>query len=243
VPGGGMLTEVIQAAFSHQQARLTINYMPWKRGYRMVLDGKAAGTFTWQKTEEREKLFNLSAPLFADANLIYTTLPEFNRMIDLDERHKHGQQTVICIPLGWTVPREFVSRLEQSVVQRISPEKIGPCLELMRSGRAHILNVPPLTVHYELKVLAGKLGLKENPVPGLRLIEAGAEAPATTHILFARTKAGEAAATVFKKGFDGIINNGTYQAIITRHLDLYTGIDRARIFADLKSLGLVEQAP
>lgn len=82
-------------------------------------------------------------------------------------RHDHGETTVICIPLGWTMPERFKHLVASGIVSRVAPEKIASCLELMRSGRVHILNVPPLTVYYELNALIKRLSIERNAYMGL----------------------------------------------------------------------------
>lgn len=75
---GGMMTQVIRAAYADQGVTLQVIFVPRKRGYRMVQQGEALGAFSWQRTKEREHNFIVSSALFADSNLIYTTLGDFN---------------------------------------------------------------------------------------------------------------------------------------------------------------------
>ena len=75
------------------------------------------------------------------------------------------------------------------------------------------------------------------------MIKENAGPPATTHILFSRTKEGTAAAKVFEKGFDAIVSKGIYRGIIERHLDLYLEIDRDQILRDLRTVGLLGVVP
>lgn len=243
VPGGGMLTEVVSAAFAAAGTELQVTYMPWKRGYRMVLEGEAVGTFSWQKTEERTRRFTMSDALFSDSNLVYTTLPNFSVLADLEVDKQHPNPITICIPHGWTLPGRFRSFVANGTLRRITPEKVGSCVDLMYNRRTHIINVPPLTMYYELRALAEKVGVKTVPIQGLRVINPGALPPATTHILFAKTPAGNQAAQIFKKGFDTIKSNGLYREIITKHLKLYPGIDHTQIFADLEFSGLIPATP
>jgi hypothetical protein len=141
------------------------------------------------------------------------------------------------------MPDRFAPFVENGVLTRVAPEKVGSCIDLIRSGRVHILNIPPLTIHYQLLALMQKLGVKESPIPSLRVLKMDPTIPATTHILFARTIEGRAAATVFEKGFAAIVADGTYRSIVERHLAYYSDIDRGKIFSDLRQLGLVADAP
>jgi len=243
VPEGGMLTEVIKTAYAEQGVELEVVYVPWKRGYRMVQEGEAIGTFSWQRTKDRERDFLLSDALFADSNLIFTTLADFKQIEDLRSRHKRGETSIICIPLGWTIPARFKALVEEKIVARVAPEKIGSCLELMHGGRAHILNIPPLTVYFEMNALAERLSVERDVIPGFRVVDFDPGPLATTHILFARTKEGAAAAAIFKKGFQAILANGQYSKIIKQHLALYPGMGREQVLKDLKEIGLLPAAP
>ena len=50
---------IVTEAFKTEGIDVNYSYYPWKRSYYYVQEGKSDGTFPWNKTEKREKEFNI----------------------------------------------------------------------------------------------------------------------------------------------------------------------------------------
>lgn len=238
LPGGGMISEIVRAAFAHENIALKVNNVPWKRAYRLVIQGQVIGGFSWVYTPERANLFHLSDALFADTNILYTTLPDVQDVASLEARVRSGKVTILCIPHGWTVAPIFTELIEAGLFTRVAPEKISSCLELMNGGRAHFISVSPLTVAYELNALQKRAGDHSKVISTLHLVPPLLDTPSTLHVIFAKTGEGKRAAAQFQRGFDAIVSNGIYVEIIERYLTMYPSVDRQHVFENLARVGL-----
>lgn len=72
LPGGGLATRVVRAVFERLGEPIRIDWLPWKRGYALTLEGRYAATFPYIHSPEREALFHYSEPIFVGKSYLYT---------------------------------------------------------------------------------------------------------------------------------------------------------------------------
>lgn len=63
---GGFVHHVISEAFKHEGFKVEYTYYPWARNYKQGQKGDFHATAFWYHSEEREKLFYYSNPLYAE---------------------------------------------------------------------------------------------------------------------------------------------------------------------------------
>ncbi|WP_087463279.1 substrate-binding periplasmic protein [Oleiphilus messinensis] len=61
--GHGAIAQIITRIFSTHGIRVQYRYLPWPRGYQMVLDGEFHATMPYYCSPEREKLYFCSDPI------------------------------------------------------------------------------------------------------------------------------------------------------------------------------------
>ena len=61
----------------------------------------------------------------------------------------------------------------------------------------------------------------------------------TSHVVFAPTAQGKRARGLFNAGLATITRNGSYRAIVLKHLAAHPSVDRATVLADLEAVGLI----
>jgi polar amino acid transport system substrate-binding protein len=59
----GLGSEVVQEIMKREGVNVTIQVVPWARGYKAAQDGPLTGLFTATRTDQREKLFKWVGPL------------------------------------------------------------------------------------------------------------------------------------------------------------------------------------
>ena len=65
-PGGGLLAQVVVAAYAAVGVTVQLSYLPWQRGYNETLAGTYTGSFPYVKNAEREALYLYSNPMLTD---------------------------------------------------------------------------------------------------------------------------------------------------------------------------------
>lgn len=132
LPNGGVLTELVHTLFTRLGHPVTVDYLPWKRGYQETLNGKFSATFPYSFSPEREKDVLFSAPLRsepvhffvrADAPLTYSVLTDLR-----------GAR--LCIALGFNLFAPIQQALDQGLVELITVREMDSCIRMIEHRRA-----------------------------------------------------------------------------------------------------------
>ncbi|MVW74005.1 substrate-binding periplasmic protein [Pseudomonas xionganensis] len=131
LPGGGMLTQVVEAALQAQSRPYNMHWRPWNRGYLKTLQGEFDATFPYIKTPQREQVYLYSAPLFIAEQHIFSRADD---PIEIDDPASlQGRR--LCYPLGWAPPKVLQDMLDQGLLTRHSPTGLKECVRLLLLGR------------------------------------------------------------------------------------------------------------
>lgn len=127
LPGGGMLTQIVQAAFAQQGVSTLLVWQPWKRGYLEASQGKYAATFPYVRTPEREQEFLYSAPIYTFNQRLYSRAGEVyepdNLSALVDKR--------LCYPLGWQPPPVIQQMIERQQLKLHAPKTLAACAQIV----------------------------------------------------------------------------------------------------------------
>ncbi|AVO53354.1 amino acid ABC transporter substrate-binding protein [Ectopseudomonas mendocina] len=127
LPGQGMLTQVVRAALADQGVAITLDWLPWNRGYLKAQRGQYDATFPYVRSAEREAEFLYSAPLYIAEQHVFSRAGDRIELDDLPRLHgKH-----LCYPLGWQPPLAVQALIEQGVLRRHSPLGLKECARLL----------------------------------------------------------------------------------------------------------------
>jgi polar amino acid transport system substrate-binding protein len=129
--GGGMLTQIVQAALAARDIASTVDWRPWNRGYLMTLRGEYDATFPYAHTAERENEYLYSAPVFIAKQHLYSRAGEVFEPDDLSVLI--GKR--LCHPLGWQPPAAIRQLVEEGQLSRHSPGGLDECARLLLLGR------------------------------------------------------------------------------------------------------------
>lgn len=207
LPGGGILTQVVQAALVEAGIFSSLAWRPWNRGYRMTLLGQYDATFPYVRTVERERDYLYSAPLyFANQHL-------FSRAEDLfeadDLRALRGKR--ICYPLGWQPPAAIQQLLDEGVLQRHAPAGLNECARLLLLKRDDF---------FVANRHLGEAALRSTGEPLTRFHHSSSVfSSSTLHLIVPRRHPrGAAIIARFNQGLASLQASGEYQRLVEAYL-------------------------
>lgn len=131
LPGGGMLSQLVQAALTESDIASTLDWRPWNRGYRVTLQGEYDATFPYVRTAEREREYLYSAPLFVVEQHLFSRAGEVFEADNLTDL----VGTRLCYPLGWQPPAAISQMVEDGRLTRHSPTGLDECARLLLLNR------------------------------------------------------------------------------------------------------------
>jgi polar amino acid transport system substrate-binding protein len=207
LPAGGMLTQVVAAAFKQSNVVISVSWRPWKRGYQKTLSGGYDATFPYVRTAEREALFLFSEPLYTVEQHIFSRAADVLEIADLPSM----QGRRFCYPLGWQPPAIIQQRLDAGQLIRHSPPGLSECARLLLLGRDDFF-----ISDWHLGETAFKLiGV---PAEQFRRSER-AISRSPLHLLVPRSNPrGAAIIEQFNLGLEALLASGDYQRLLERHL-------------------------
>ncbi|MBQ1782337.1 MAG: transporter substrate-binding domain-containing protein [Gammaproteobacteria bacterium] len=162
LPGGGIATRVVVAAFERMGAQPTVDWLPWRRGYIATLNGDYAATFPYVRTAERQRDFLYSDPIFHGEVYLYA-LPEQPEVLTVEGLRNH----TLCQPWGWTV--DIDGYLEYAIkrghIRLEQPIGLDTCFEMLRHGRVDaVFSSPEVTDHLLAEMLPLQLVRAPRPL-------------------------------------------------------------------------------
>ena len=207
LPGGGMLTQVVQAALDERGLAYSLNWRPWNRGYLRTLQGEFDATFPYIKTPQREAEYLYSEALFVAQQHIYSRADD---PIELDQPSTlHGRR--LCYPLGWQPPKVLQELLDQGQLNRHSPAGLTECARLLLLGRDDFFIS-------DLRLGETALRLSGNDPARFRR-SSSAISNSTLHLIVPRNHPqGAQLIEQFNLGLAALQANGRYQQLIDDYL-------------------------
>ena len=203
---GKLLEKIVTEAFKLEGINVHYDYFPWARSYGYVISGKYAGTFPWNKTQEREKEFVIhKMPLIKDEGVFFHLKSKtFDwKTIDDIKKYKAG------VTVGY---KQETTYKENGIVADVAPTEIANFQKLLL-GRIDI---------FETSKIVGYDTIKKQFTPD--------EAKLFTHhpkaieenayyILFSRkSKDGKDLADKFDSGLNKLMKSGAYKKFVSEYL-------------------------
>lgn len=127
LPGQGMLTQVVRAALAEQGMAMTLDWLPWNRGYLKTRLGEYDATFPYVRSAEREAEFLYSAPIYQTEQYLFSRAEDALEVADLTV--KAGRR--LCHPLGWQPATMVQQLIDDGILVRHSPLGLRECAQLL----------------------------------------------------------------------------------------------------------------
>jgi polar amino acid transport system substrate-binding protein len=207
LPGGGMLTQIVQAAFAQQGIRTTIAWQPWKRGYLEATQGKYAATFPYIRTPEREQDFLYSEAVYTLNQRIYSRVGQVYEPDNLPALA--GKR--FCFPLGWQPTAAIQQMIQRGELSLHTPKTLDACAQLLLLQRDDFFLADALLGDAVLR----RMGARQSA-----LRTSTASFPSNTlHLIVPRNypEAGKLLYS-FNRGLAALQASGEYQQLIELYL-------------------------
>ncbi|WP_417433318.1 substrate-binding periplasmic protein [Kiloniella sp.] len=132
IPGGGVVSEIVELVIMEMGHDFVVDYLPWKRGYILSKKGKYAATYPYLLTEEREDEFLYSAPIIEWESKVYVRRDsgiEYHSSLDLLGLRE-------CLPHHYGGLPELDKLHAAGSIKRVSTPYIKSCWLMILNGRA-----------------------------------------------------------------------------------------------------------
>lgn len=193
----GFLTDIVRAAFAAEGVDITVDFMPWKRGYLMTRKGIYIGTFPYAHNAEREAEFLYSEPIYIDRVRLFAI---GGGSVDDDW---HGR--TVCLPVGYDMEqtRGWMARQHVAIEQ---PPRLEDCFHMLASHRVDAVPISEAVGNTMVVQMYGR-GNTIHPLDGVL----GSD---ITHFIVSRRRV-DAQAWIdrFNRGLALIHANGTYDRL------------------------------
>jgi polar amino acid transport system substrate-binding protein len=205
LPGGGLATEVVRAALESQGSTLDVRWTSWTRAMEEAKEGKAAGTFPWFPTKERQAEFLYSEPIYEIREYAFTkpgSKLDFTKLDSLEG-------STLCLPTGWAAPPGVSEMAAAGKIKRAESRDASSCLRMVLSGKADYFITDPFQGRDTMK----------NANMGEDVLSMSKTVLATRglHLLVARSQPdGADLIKSFNTGLQAIKKNGKYEQIVAR---------------------------
>lgn len=134
LPGHGLSSQIVQAAFRAAGYPTTLFFMPWRRAAAQTAAGQYAASFPWAMNDERRQQFLYSQPLYQDQIRFFARLSGSG----VDERHWQGKR--LCIPAGWDIG-QLQRQIERFQLELERPSDMVNCFNMLDAGRIELTAV------------------------------------------------------------------------------------------------------
>ena len=136
LPGGGLVTQIIQEALGRMGAESDVEYLPWNQAYRRAESAQVLGTFPYVKDQERLALFYFSTPLYVTVERFFVAANASIRF----ESDNDIQDKILCRPLGYS--HESIQRfLDTKRVKLWEPNDLATCFQILAAGRVDLVPI------------------------------------------------------------------------------------------------------
>ncbi len=110
----GLLSQIASEAFALEGVDVKLDFFPWQRVYQLSKTGEYDGTLAYAKTDEREKIYHYSEPIYTGKYVLFhlKSYPlKWNKYEDL-------KNTRIAATRGFGgMGQEFISAEEKKIIQ------------------------------------------------------------------------------------------------------------------------------
>lgn len=210
LPAGGLAAEIVAEVYHSMGVETSIDVLPWNRSYELAARGEYAATFPYVETEQREKDFIYSDPIYVlETKAMALADTDWNAasLEDLEGR-------AYCRPLAYAIENtEEMHRMTKE--ERLTwhkPANMTKCVEMLDLGRVDFVLVSePQGVHTAREVLGSS--------DRVRFLDVSFDRH-SLHVLFPRRRADSAEAVhSFNVGLLRLKASGRYDDIVSRHLE------------------------
>ncbi|MEX6500483.1 substrate-binding periplasmic protein [Pseudomonas zhanjiangensis] len=131
LPGGGLLTQLVEQALAQQRIGNRLDWRPWNRGLLMTRQAEYEATFPYVPSPALAEDFLFSEPLLRVRQHLFSLAGQRYEVDDLAALV--GKR--LCYPLGWQLPEAIQVMVERRQLTRHAPQGLNECARLLLLGR------------------------------------------------------------------------------------------------------------
>jgi polar amino acid transport system substrate-binding protein len=136
LPEGGFVTALVERAFVLGGRTVTVEWLPWNRGYSLTVQGQYAGTFPYIRTAERERDLLYSDPLYKSLGYLYSRKDHPVRAVGIEQ----AEGLTIAVPLGFSGGAKLDPLIRSGRLKLVQPPDLARAFEMVSLGRADFLS-------------------------------------------------------------------------------------------------------
>lgn len=118
------MTQLVVAALEQAGLEANIVFVPWARGYRMVAERSADGSFPYIRTAEREEEMLFSDTLYTAREVVVVAE---SSSIEFTGDPESLEGLRYCLPLGYAVQPVLQDLVDRGALQLVRPESLEAC--------------------------------------------------------------------------------------------------------------------
>lgn len=212
LPKGGMVAEIVAAAFAKVGDHTVIDFEPWARGYADAQHLKYDGTFPYARTPDRERDFLFSDLVYAQTAHPYVLAGSSWSASDLNELAGKS----MCNPKGYMVQAPIQGLVASGAIKVENPESMSHCFKMLRAGRVDFVDCTDVQAKASALQVFGAIDAVK-PLPAV--IGSGG-----SYLIIPRGRAdGARLITDFNRGLAALKDSGEYDRIVQAQLAAYFG--------------------
>jgi polar amino acid transport system substrate-binding protein len=201
--GQGISTEIVRAVFKEINMEVVVEFMPWNRVMKTLLNTKAAGSFPWTMNQERQTTMLYSEAINEFKIISFTK--KGSKIAYLDKSKK-----TLCLPSGWD-PKAFIDLSKKFNMQLVRPINIESCVQMLVKGRVDFFLVNEKVGWNAIEKIYGK----NSPIEG-NSVDFFIKKNMLYFIVPKKYPDAENLILEFNKGLAKIKKNGIYDKIISK---------------------------
>lgn len=212
LPKGGMVAEIVAAAFAAIGDKAVLDFEPWARGYADTRQLKYDGTFPYAHNADRDRDFLFSDLVYAQ--LAHPYVLAGSPWSAQDPAALAGK--TMCNPLGYVVQPPIHDLVESGAIRVESPPSMAHCFKMLQAGRVDFVDCTDV----QAKAVALQVFGTVNAVRPLAAVIGNSG----SYFIISRDRPGGARLMVdFNRGLALLKQSGAYDSIVQRHLTAYFG--------------------
>jgi len=206
LPKGGMATAIVRAVYARMNQPITVDFLPWKRGYLKTRHDAYAATFPYVRTAKRAREFHYSTPIF---EIVQRPVKMPGSGFTADSPDDLAGATY-CLPNGYAPARVVARMTEKGKLDRRKPLDMTKCFDMLKHGRVDFIPMSVLLAEY----MATQEFSDEFSVTFADLVMERT----TLHVIFPKNQNGSTALLErFNAAFENLRQSGEYRDIIDRY--------------------------
>jgi len=199
---GGVFTAITRAAFGRVGYQVKIDWMPWNRALRMAKNGTYEGVMGGVMNSERARYFSGTDMIMPFERLLFSRADVTINYVDLEDLKPyvigvHRGSALVPTLQAADLNLEEVSEYEYNIKKMMAGR-----IDLMIADKFTMARLLGIYPEYQGKIKTVSLPLKKWSL----------------HLLFSKLKSDHAVITSdFNRGFREIIEDGTFETIVTNY--------------------------